>query len=143
MRRRSITASLGAAMTQHSRTIEILPPLKSDADDLSELERLVDLMDSHFQVPGTNIRLGLDAVVGLIPAIGDGISALVSAYIFQRLRRYDLPWHIQARMVGNILVDLSLGAVPLVGDLVDVAFKANRANLKLARRHLEKSRSRA
>jgi hypothetical protein len=122
--------------------IEILPPLRGKAEDLSELEWLVDLMDSRFQIPGTDIRLGLDALLGLIPGIGDGASAIVSAYIFQRLRSHDLPWHIQARMVGNILLDFTLGAVPLVGDLLDIGFKANRANVALVRKHLAKSRGR-
>jgi hypothetical protein len=122
--------------------IDILPPLRGKAGDVSELEWLVDLMDSRFQIPGTDIRLGLDALLGLIPGIGDGASAIVSAYIFQRLRSYDLPWHIQARMVTNILLDFTLGAVPLVGDLLDIGFKANRANVALVRRHLAKSRAR-
>jgi hypothetical protein len=123
--------------------IEILPPLQGRADELSELEWLVDLMDSRFQIPGTKIRVGLDAILGLVPGIGDGVSALVSAFIFQRLRKHDLPWHTQARMVGNILLDFTLGAVPLVGDLLDIGFKANRANISLARKHVARSRARA
>ena len=121
--------------------VEILPPLRPEAEALSQLEWLVDLMDSRFHIPGTKIRLGLDALLGLVPGVGDGISAIVSAYIFQRLREYDLPWHLQARMVGNILMDLGLGAIPLVGDLFDVGFKANRANLSLAKKHLGKKSS--
>lgn len=123
--------------------IEILPPLRSSGDELSELEWLVDLMDSRFVIPGTNIRIGLDALLGLMPGIGDAASALVSAFIFQRLRKYDLPWHTQARMIGNIFFDFALGAVPLVGDILDIGFKANRANVSLAKNHLAKSRNRA
>lgn len=123
--------------------IEILPPLRSSEDELSELEWLVDLMDSRFVIPGTSIRVGLDAILGLVPGIGDAASTLVSAFIFQRLRKYDLPWHTQARMVGNIFFDFALGAVPLVGDLLDIGFKANRANVTLAKKHLARSRSRA
>jgi hypothetical protein len=130
-------------MPSASPRVEILPPLQGQADELSELEWLVDLMDSRFQIPGTQIRLGLDALLGLVPGIGDGASAIISAFIFQRLRKYDLPWYTQARMVGNILADFALGAVPLVGDLLDIGFKANRANVALARKHLAKSRVRA
>lgn len=122
--------------------IEILPPLRSFEVELSDLEWLVDLMDSRFTIPGTKIRLGLDALLGLVPVVGDGLSTIVSAFIFQQLRKYDLPWHIQARMVGNIFFDFALGAVPLVGDLLDIGFKANRANVSLAKRHLTKSRRR-
>ncbi len=126
-----------------SSRVEILPPLRDGAGELSELEWLVDLMDSRFQIPGTKIRLGLDALVGLVPGIGDGISAVVSGYIFHQLRKHNLPWHTQARMVLNIFLDFGLGAIPLVGDLVDVGFKANRANLRLAKKHLAKSSKRA
>jgi hypothetical protein len=130
-------------MSSKARRIEILPPLQGSADELSELEWLVDLMDSRFQIPGTTIRLGLDAILGLVPGIGDGVSALVSAFIFQQLRKHKLPWYTQARMIGNILLDFTLGAVPLVGDLLDIGFKANRANVSLARKHLKKSRASA
>jgi len=125
------------------RTIEILPPLRGGADELADLDWLVDLMDSRFEVPGTKIRVGLDAILGLVPGIGDGVSALVSAFIFQQLRKHDLPWHVQVRMVANILLDFGMGAIPLVGDLLDVGFKANKANVALARKHVAKSRTRA
>ena len=100
-------------------------------------------MDSRFEIPGTKIRVGLDAILGLVPGIGDGVSALVSAFIFQQLRKHDLPLHVQARMVANIALDFAMGAVPLVGDLLDVGFKANKANVALARKHVAKSRTRA
>jgi hypothetical protein len=122
--------------------IEILPPSRSREDEFSDLEWLVDLMDSRFTIPGTEIRLGLDALLGVVPVLGDGVSTIVSAFIFQRLRKYDLPWQTQARMIGNIFLDFALGAVPVVGDLVDIGFKANRANLSLAKKHLAKTRSR-
>lgn len=122
--------------------VEILPPLRIGTDELSDLEWLVDLMDSRFTIPGTQIRLGLDAILGLVPGAGDAVSTIISAYIFQQLRKYDLPWHVQARMVGNIFFDFALGAVPLIGDLLDIGFKANRANLALTKKHLTKSRGR-
>lgn len=123
--------------------VEILPPLRSSEDELTDLEWLVDLMDARFAIPGTQIRLGLDALLGLVPVVGDALSTVVSAFIFQRLRKYNLPWHTQARMVGNIFFDFALGAVPLIGDLLDIGFKANRANVSLAKRHLAKSRRQA
>ena len=129
-------------MSSTPRHIEILPPTSRDGDALSQLEWLADLMDSRFEIPGTKIRVGLDAILGLVPGIGDGISAVISAFIFQRLRQHDLPWHVQARMVGNILLDFAMGAVRLVGDLLDLGFKANRANIALAKKHAAKSRAR-
>lgn len=133
---------VGHRMSSTPRHIEILPPTSRDGDALSQLEWLADLMDSRFEIPGTKIRVGLDAILGLVPGIGDGISAVISAFIFQRLRQHDLPWHVQARMVGNILLDFAMGAVPLVGDLLDLGFKANRANIALAKKHAAKSRAR-
>lgn len=117
--------------------VEILPPV-SRSEELADLEWLVDLMDFRFQIPGLRVRVGLDALLGLVPGLGDALSAVVSAYIYQRLQKQNLPWHVQARMVGNILLDFATGAIPIVGDLVDVGFKANRRNLALARRHLAK-----
>ncbi|MBC8038110.1 MAG: DUF4112 domain-containing protein [Rhizobiales bacterium] len=119
-----------------SAHIEILPPLPTVADELSRLDWLVDLMDSRFLIPGTKYRVGLDALLGLIPGIGDGLGAVVSFYILHRLWQHDLPWHLRARLLGNIVVDLTLGALPLVGDLFDVGFKANRRNVFLVRNHL-------
>ncbi|HUS10953.1 MAG TPA: DUF4112 domain-containing protein [Pyrinomonadaceae bacterium] len=119
-----------------SAHVDILPPLPTLAEELSQLDWLVDLMDSRFLIPGTKYRVGLDAFLGLIPGIGDGIGAVISFYILLRLWQHDLPWHLRARLVGNILVDFTLGALPLVGDLFDVGFKANRRNVSLVRKHV-------
>ena len=119
-----------------SAHVEILSPLPTLAEELSQLDWLVDLMDSRFQIPGTKYRVGLDAILGLIPGIGDGLGAVISFYILLRLWQHDLPWHLRARLVGNILVDFTLGVLPLVGDLLDIGFKANRRNVLLVRNHL-------
>ena len=119
-----------------SAHVEILPPLPTLAEELSQLDWLVDLMDSRFHIPGTKYRVGVDAFLGLIPGIGDGLGAVVSFYILLRLWQHDLPWHLRVRLVGNILVDFTLGALPLVGDLFDIGFKANRRNVLLVRNHL-------
>ena len=119
-----------------SANVEILPPLPTLAEELGKLEWLVDLMDSRFQIPGTKYRVGLDAFLGIIPGIGDGLGAVVSVYILQRLWKHDLPWHLRARLVGNIFLDFALEAVPLLGDFFDAAFKANRRNVVLVRKHL-------
>jgi len=119
-----------------SANVEILPPPRTLAEELSQLDWLVDLMDSRFLIPGTKYRVGLDAIVGLIPGIGDGLGAVVSFYILLRLWQHELPWHLKARLVGNILVDFGLGSIPLAGDLFDIGFKANRRNVRLVRKHL-------
>jgi hypothetical protein len=119
-----------------SARVEILPPLPTLAEELSQLDWLVDLMDSRFHIPGTKYRVGLDALLGLIPGVGDGLGAVVSFYILLRLWQHDLPWHLRARLVGNIGADFVLGSIPLLGDLFDIGFKANRRNVLLVRNHL-------
>ena len=109
------------------------------ADSIARLEALSRLLDSAFQIPGTNHRVGIDAVLGLVPGIGDLVSTALASYIIWEARQLGLPrWKI-ARMVGNVAVDTAVGAIPLAGDLFDVAFKANRRNMKILRDHLERT----
>ena len=107
-------------------------------DDLRELEALATLMDGKFRVPGTNIRFGLDAVIGLVPGIGDGIVALPAAHILYKARKLGAPSPLIARMAANMGVDALVGSIPLIGDLLDIGFKANQRNVSLLREHMMK-----
>lgn len=98
---------------------------------IRRLRWLARLLDDAVQIPGTNITIGLDGVVGLVPGIGDLVTFGLSAFIINEARRLGTPRHILALMVANVGIDLLVGAVPLVGDVADVMFKANRRNLKL------------
>lgn len=119
-----------------------VPETENQQDDhLKQLDWLAELMDDRFRVPGTNIRFGLDSLVGLAPGIGDSVSSLVSAAIVLEVWRKGVPAHVVMRMCGNIALDFVLGSVPLVGDMFDVAWKANRRNLQLARKHIAKQGS--
>jgi hypothetical protein len=102
----------------------------SDAD----IEFLAGLLDDRFQIPGTNIRFGLDAVIGLIPGVGDAISATLSSYLIWRAHQLGVSKFTLLRMAGNMAVDTVIGAVPLVGDVFDMSFRSNRRNLELLRR---------
>jgi len=105
-------------------------------DSLARITLLAKLMDSAFVIPGLNRRIGLDAVLGLLPGVGDAISAALASYIIWEARQLGLPrWKI-ARMVGNVAVDTALGAIPLAGDVFDVFFKANERNLRIIHDHL-------
>jgi hypothetical protein len=104
--------------------------------ELRRLEWLADLLDSRFRIPGTEIRIGLDPLIGLVPAVGDGASLLVSAYLVLRARRLGLPRRVLARMVLNLAIDGLVGTVPVLGDIFDIGFKANRRNIALVRRFL-------
>lgn len=105
---------------------------------MERLDALASFMDSAIVVPGTNIRFGADALIGLIPGIGDAVSAGVSCLIILEARRMGAPTHVIARMIGNVAIDGMVGVVPLVGDLFDVAFRANLRNMRLLRKHFEK-----
>lgn len=104
--------------------------------DLRRLERLAYWMDGAFRVPGTRWRFGLDGLLGLFPAAGDSLAMLVALYMVLEARRHGAPPRLVARMLANVGLDWAVGSIPLLGDLFDFAFKANRRNLELLRRHL-------
>jgi hypothetical protein len=107
-------------------------------ESMTRLEAVGRLMDGAFVLPGTNIRLGLDAVIGLVPVAGDVISGLVSSYLIWEARQLGAPRWLIARMMANTLLDTTIGAIPLVGDAFDLMFRANMKNMALLRRHMEK-----
>jgi hypothetical protein len=102
---------------------------------LDALRRWAVLLDSAFRIPGTRIRFGLDAIIGLIPGIGDISTPAFAGLLLLQAVRMRLPIVIQARMVLNAALDMLLGLVPILGDLVDVGWKANLRNLALLERH--------
>ena len=106
------------------------------AQRVARIDALATLMDTAFMVPGTNIRFGFDALLGLVPGIGDVITTAMSLYIVKEARSLGAPRWIVARMLGNVALDGVVGAVPFVGDLFDVAFRANRKNVALLQTHL-------
>lgn len=105
---------------------------------LQRIRRLARLMDSAFRIPGTKWRIGMDALIGLIPGIGDAASMAASLWIILGARRLGIPRRTQLRMFGNILFDTVVGSIPLVGDLFDAGYKANLRNTALIERHLKK-----
>jgi Domain of unknown function (DUF4112) len=95
------------------------------------LRRFAWLLDEAFAIPGTNQRVGLDALLGLIPGVGDTLGALLSTYIIiEAARRGASPWTV-SRMLGNVAVETIIGVIPIAGDLFDVVWKANLRNLDL------------
>jgi hypothetical protein len=98
------------------------------------LEQLSRWMDGLFRVPGTQWRFGLDAIVGLVPGVGDTLTTIVSFYILAAGVRYRVPKVTLLRMGVNIAVDYVVGSIPLVGDLFDAAWKSNQMNVELLKR---------
>lgn len=99
--------------------------------------RFARLLDDAARVPGTNIGIGLDAAFGLVPGVGDLAGSAIGAVIVSDAVRCRVPTPVLARMGWNLLVDAGLGLVPVAGDVLDVAHRANRANLRLLERSLE------
>jgi hypothetical protein len=106
-----------------------------NGDRMARIRRWSHLMDKAFRVPGTRLRFGWDAIVGLVPGVGDAATALFSLFILVHAFRIRVPGVVRARMLLNIGIDFVVGAVPLLGDLFDFAWKANSRNLELLERY--------
>ena len=110
--------------------------------EIERLDRMARMLDAKFGIPGTRFSFGYDAIIGLIPGIGDALTLAPQAYLVWRARQLGAPKSLMARMAVNTGIDTVVGAIPLVGDLFDVAFKANLRNVRLLRDHLERERTR-
>ena len=111
--------------------------------EVEGLRAMTRLLDNAIPVPGTRFRFGLDALIGLVPGIGDAIGAVFSSFIVYQAARLGASRAILARMVGNVAIDTIVGQVPLLGDLFDAGWKANSKNLQLLEAHLERPASTA
>jgi len=106
---------------------------RSRAERMARLDALANLLDTAFILPGTNVRFGIDAIIGLVPGIGDAITTLISLYIVREARELGAPRRLIARMLMNVALDGAVGAVPFLGDAFDVMWRANRRNVALLR----------
>jgi hypothetical protein len=107
---------------------------------LERLERLAWLLDSSIPLPATGFRIGLDGLIGLIPWFGDVFGSVISSYIIAEAARMGVPKPTLIRMAFNVLVETLIGAIPLVGDLFDFAWKANHRNVRLLQAHARDTR---
>ncbi len=117
-------------------------PVVSSPAQLKQLEYLSRLMDAQFRIPGSNFGFGLDALIGLIPGAGDLSTFAVSGFMVSIMARNGASGFVLARMVLNIVIDSILGSIPIIGDIFDVAFKANMRNMRLMREHYVEGRHR-
>ena len=111
--------------------------LHPDLTRLERLDRISYRMDNAFRIPIIGRRIGWDGLLGLIPGIGDALSLGPAAYIVYESHRLGLPPDKLARQAVNVGIDSLMGTIPLVGDLFDIAFKANRRNVDILREHVE------
>ncbi len=114
-------------------TVSSLGPVAGDR--LDRLRRLGYLLDNSIPIPGTKFRVGLESIIGLVPGVGDLVGGGFSLYIILQAARMGVPASLLTRMGWNLLVDVAVGAVPVLGDLFDAGYKANLRNLALLERH--------
>ena len=112
------------------------PDTHPHAADLSRLRKLAVRMDSAFRVPVIGVRVGWDAVLGLVPGVGDVLTLAPSAFILRESHRMGAPKPLLLRMGLNTAVDLAIGSIPLVGDLFDIGWRSKIRNVNLLHRHL-------
>jgi hypothetical protein len=112
-----------------------------DEARLKRIRLLSGLLDEQFRIPGTTYRVGLDGLLGLIPGVGDAAGALLSVYILYEAMRLGAPSTVLLRMIANIGIDTVGGAIPVVGDIFDMAWKTNKKNAALLHAYLASQRT--
>ena len=114
-------------------------PIGTDAASVRRrIEAMEQLLERSFTVPGVNYKIGLDSVAGLVPVVGDFVTAAMGMWLVWEARNLGLPKWKLWRMTGNVAFDTAVGAVPVVGDAFDFLFRSNSKNLKIVKRHLDK-----
>lgn len=128
-------------MEQPNRARPMRPELPLGSDPASvrrRIEAMEHLLERSFKIPGVNYPVGLDAIVGLVPVVGDLVTAAMGTWIVWESRNLGLPKWKLWRMAGNVAFDTAVGAVPVVGDAFDLVFRSNTRNLRIVKRHLDK-----
>ncbi|HUZ03914.1 MAG TPA: DUF4112 domain-containing protein, partial [Acidobacteriaceae bacterium] len=118
---------------------EFLPPRMAAGSRVwsdENLDLLAHVLDDWLRIPGTSIRFGLDAIIGLVPALGDVMTGIASCVLLVAAWVRGVPYVTLLRMVVNIFIDVLVGTIPILGDAFDVAWKANRRNYALLVRHV-------
>ncbi len=118
-----------------SDTTEPTPPQTPQDPDLAHLDMLAKLLDNQFRIPATNLRFGLDGLIGLVPYVGDIAGFVVSGFLMRTMIRKGAGPLLMLRMLFNFVLDALVGVIPLVGDLFDFGFKANRRNVDLLKQY--------
>jgi len=127
-----VAASLDAQFDE-----EIDVPESVDEAAVRRMQVVAYALDDSIEIPGTNVRVGLDPLLGLLPVAGDAVSAVFSGYIVLESARLGVPYSTLVRMVANVTIDFAVGSVPVIGDLFDAAWKANVRNVELFEEHVE------
>ena len=131
-------------MAGRQATMTVLPPesdrsTRSRSAAVRRMEAVANLLDTAFQIPGTRQRIGIDAFIGLIPGIGDIATTLMSTYVIWEARNLGVSRFALYRMIGNLAIHATVGAIPLGGDLFDSFFRVNQRNMRIVRAHLDRN----
>jgi len=126
---------MGDTRTMNLLGVEV-PTGNDPASVYRRIQMMEQLMERSMTIPGINYPIGMDAIVGLIPVLGDIFGAVMGTYIVWEARNLGMPkWHM-SRMIGNVAIDGVIGIVPLVGDMADFAFRSNTRNLKIVKKYM-------
>ncbi len=123
---------------EFERVANQLPIGRDPASVRRRIEAMETLLERAFTLPGTRFRVGLDSVVGLIPVVGDLITAAMGAWLVWEAKNLGMSKFHLARMIGNVGFDTAVGMIPIAGDLFDLAFKSNSRNLRIIKKWLDK-----
>ena len=115
-----------------------LPVGRDPAAVRQRIEAMETLLERSFVIPGINRPVGLDAIAGLIPVVGDIVTAGMGAWIIWEANNLGLPKWKLWRMAGNVVFDSAVGAIPVAGDVFDFLFRSNSRNLRIVKRHLDR-----
>ena len=124
--------------TNYQRIASQLPTGRDPASVRRRIEAMEGLLERAFAVPGTNYRFGMDSIVGLVPVVGDVVTAAMGAWLVWEARNLGMSKFQIARMTGNVAFDIAIGFVPLLGDAFDFLFKSNTRNLRIVKKWLDK-----
>ncbi|WP_367387911.1 DUF4112 domain-containing protein [Lewinella sp. LCG006] len=108
-----------------------------DRPELKWLDTTTKLLDNQFRIPGTEIRFGFDFIIGLVPGVGDVVSLGISGMLVSVMARKGASGMVIVKMLWNILLDGVIGSIPILGDIFDLSYRANRRNLTLLKEHYE------
>jgi hypothetical protein len=117
-------------------TDQRIADLKGRQEAQRRLQRIAKLMDSQIRVPGLGLKIGADAILGLVPGFGDILTGAIGAYLIYEAQRLGIPRSAIVRMIANIAVDTAIGAIPLFGDVWDFFFRSNDRNMQILARHI-------
>jgi hypothetical protein len=124
---------------QFAQIAKDIPGMGNDPQAVRmRVEALEKLLERAFHIPGTKIPFGLDSIIGLVPVLGDLITAAMGAYIVWEARNLGMSKWQLIRMTANVGIDTAIGAIPIVGDAFDLVWRSNTKNLRIIKKHLDK-----